>query len=255
MRNVENPLAPQVVLTKYCMGDDHKEPTGEVETALLDAELFIKYGSPDRALKRLKTALEHNPRSIPLRERMREVAASHKHPEEAARHCLALASLYIERDDFDAAHDRLLEARQLDSRISIATGLDAIRRARHPELHAKPAQKIELLRMKPGVTFAGDLSVISVFDAIQAIENSRATGVLMLTSNLQAGRVLFNDGQIVGAESGKLAAHEAFRQIVEITGGTFDFQKSAESFPITIEAASNTNLILDSLRQVDEENA
>jgi len=238
------------------MGDrTDKEPVGEVETALLDAELFIKYGSPDRAMKRLKTALERSPRSIPLRERMREVAASHKHPEEAARHCLALASLYIERDDFDAAHDRLLEAKQLDNRISIATGLEAIRRARHPELGRKPAQKTALQSAKPGVTFGGDLSVISVFDAIQAIENSRATGVLMLTNNAQAGRVLFNDGQIVGAESGKLAAHEAFRQIVEITGGAFDFQKSAETFPITIEAASNTNLILDSLRQVDEENA
>jgi hypothetical protein len=97
--------------------------------------------------------------------------------------------------------------------------------------------------------------VISVFDAIQAIENSRLTGALMLTNNAQAGRVLFNDGQIVGAESGHLTAHEAFRQIVEITGGTFDFQKSAQTHPITIEAASNTNLILDSLRQVDEENA
>jgi hypothetical protein len=237
------------------MSDDHKEPVGEIETALLDAELFIKYGSPDRAMKRLKTALERSPRSIPLRERMREVAAAHKHPEEAARHCLALASLYIERDDFDAAHDRLLEAKQLDNRISIGTGLEAIRRARHPELSRKPSKKTELQRLKPGVTFAGDLSVISVFDAIQALENSRATGTLLLTNNAQAGRVLFNDGQIVGAESGKLVAHEAFRQIVEITGGTFDFQKSAESFPITIEAASNTNLILDSLRQVDEENA
>jgi hypothetical protein len=230
-----------------------KEPVGEVETALLDAELFIKYGSPDRAMKRLKTALEHNPRSIPLRERMREVAATHKHPEEAARHCLALASLYIERDDFDTAHDRLLEAKQLDQRISIATGLDAIRRARHPERDARPAPKTGAPPAKPGVTFAGDLSVISVFDAIQAIENSRLTGVLMLSNNAQAGRVLFNDGQIVGAESGKLVAHEAFRQIVEITGGAFNFQKSAQSFPITIEAASNTNLILDSLRQVDED--
>jgi hypothetical protein len=237
------------------MSDDHKEPVGEIETALLDAELFIKYGSPDRALKRLKTALEHYPRSIPLRERMREVAAAHKHPEEAARHCLALASLYIERDDFNAAHDRLLEARRLDQRISIGTGLDAIRRARHPELYSKPAQKTEPPRLKPGVTFAGDLSLINVFDAIQAIESSRLTGVLVLSNNAQAGRVLFNDGQIVGAESGKLTAHEAFRQIVEITGGAFSFQKSAESFPITIEAASNTNLILDSLRQVDEENA
>ena len=58
------------------MSDDHKELIGQIETALLDAELFIKYGSPDRALRRLKTALEHSPRSIPLRERMREVAAS-----------------------------------------------------------------------------------------------------------------------------------------------------------------------------------
>ncbi len=237
------------------MSDDHKEPIGEVETALLDAELFIKYGSPDRAMKRLKTALERSPRSIQLRERMREVAASHKHPEEAARHCLALASLYIERDDFDAAHDRLLEAKQLDRRISIATGLEAIRRARHPELRAQRPAKAEPQGDHPGVTFAGDLSMISVFDAVQAIENSRLTGTLTLTNDAQTGRVLFNEGQIVGAESGERTAHDAFRQIVEITTGTFDFQKSAEAFAVTIEAASNTNLILDSLRQVDEEKA
>src|SRR5436190_11468273 len=120
------------------MSNDDKEPVGEIETALLDADLFLKYGSPDRALKRLKTALERSPRSIPLRERMREIAASHKQPQEAARHCLALASLYIERDDFDAAHDRLLEAKQLDNRISIASGLEAIRRARQPEIKTQP---------------------------------------------------------------------------------------------------------------------
>src|SRR5712691_5116709 len=234
------------------MSDDHKEPIGEVETALLDAELFIKYGSPDRALRRLRTALERSPGSIPLRERMREVAAANKHPEEAARHCLALASLYIERDDFDAAHDRLLEAKTLDKRISIGTGLEAIRRARHPELHARPAAAAERQRAKPGVTLAGDLAIISVFDAIQAIENSRLTGALVLTNNAQAGRVLFNDGLIVGAESGKLAGHDAFRQIVEVTGGAFEFQKALQSFPMTIESASNTSLILDSLRQVDE---
>ena len=104
-------------------------------------------------------------------------------------------------------------------------------------------------------TFAGDLSLISIFDAIQAIENSRLTGSLSLRNNTQAARVFFNEGQIVGAETGKLNANEAFSHIVQITGGTFDFEKSPESFPITIEAASNTNLILDSLRAVDEENA
>ncbi|MFY9618688.1 MAG: DUF4388 domain-containing protein [Pyrinomonadaceae bacterium] len=236
------------------MANDQKEAVGEVETALLDADLFLKYGSADRAMKRLKTALERAPRSISLRERMREIAAAHKHPEEAARHCLALASLYIERDNFDAAHDRLLEAKQLDSRISIASGLEAIRRARHPEIKTETsAARSTPFTRKTSVTFAGDLSVISVFDAIQAIENSRQTGVLTLQNSTQTGKVLFNDGQIVGAECGKLVAHEGFRQIVEITGGTFDFEKSVEAHPVTIEAASNTNLILDSLRQMDED--
>jgi tetratricopeptide (TPR) repeat protein len=238
------------------MSNDHKEAIGEVETALLDADLFLKYGAPDRAMKRLKSALERSPRSITLREKMREVAASHKHPEEAARHCLALASLYIERDNFDAAHDRLLEAKQLDSRISIASGLEAIRRARHPEIKAEPPQlKTKTVLRKTALTFAGDLSVISIFDAIQAVENSRQTGILALANSTQSGKVFFNDGQIVGAECGKLVAYEAFRQIVEITGGSFDFEQSLKPSPVTIEAASNTNLILDSLRQVDEENA
>src|SRR5260370_8547906 len=126
---------------------------------------------------------------------MREVAAANKHPEEAARHCLALASLYIERDDFDAAHDRLLEAKTLDKRISFATGLEAIRRARHPELQGKATAKSA--RAKAGATFAGDLAAITVFDPIHAIENSRLTGALVLTNNAQARRVLFNHGLIV----------------------------------------------------------
>ncbi|HXT65113.1 MAG TPA: DUF4388 domain-containing protein [Pyrinomonadaceae bacterium] len=231
-----------------------KEPVGEIETALLDADLFLKYGSPERAMKRLRTALERSPRSISLREKMREVAASHKHPEEAARHCLALASLYIERDNFDAAHDRLLEAKQLDSRISIASGLEAIRRARHPELKPEPsAPRAKTAERQSTLTFSGDLSVISIFDAIQAIENSRQTGALLLQNSTQTGKVLFNEGQIIGAECGRLVAQDAFRQLVEITGGTFDFEKSVNPFPVTIEAASNTNLILDSLRQVDED--
>src|SRR5205085_4821876 len=150
-----------VITFRRRMSNDDKELVGEVETALLDADLFLKYSAPDRAMKRLKTALERSPRSISLRERMREIAASHKHPEEAARHCLALASLYIERDNFDAAHDRLLEAKQLDNRISISSGLEAIRSARHPELPAQRAAKTEPRREKPSVTFAGDLSVIS----------------------------------------------------------------------------------------------
>src|SRR4051812_49142857 len=119
--------------------DSSTEHVSEIEAALLDAELFIKYNAPERAIKRLRAALEVNSRSIKLRERLREVCASHEQVEEAARQCLALASLYIEREDFDTAHDRLLEAKQLDERINIAGGLEAIRRARRPDLKPVPA--------------------------------------------------------------------------------------------------------------------
>lgn len=235
--------------------DKNKDAVGEIETALLDAELFIKYHAPERALKRLRTALEHSPRSIRLRERMREIASGHKHEQEAARQCLALASLYIERDDFDTAQDRLLEAKQLDKRISIAGGLEAIRRARHPErTQGVEAPATQQTSASPRtVVLAGDLASITIFDAIQAIENARLTGALNIATSTLTGRVLFNDGQIVGAEAGNLTAQEGFRQLVEINSGTFDFEKSPESFMMTINAASNTNLILDSLRQMDEE--
>ena len=229
-----------------------KEQEGEVETALLDAELFLKYQAPERAVKRLRDALQQSPRSIQLRERLREISAR-KHPEEAARQCLALASLYIEREEFQTAHDRLLEAKNLNPRISITPGLEAIRRARRPQsqqVEAAPARRMVERRR---ATLAGDLSAVSIFDAVQVLENSRLTGTLSIASNVRSGRVLFNEGRIVGAETGDMTGEEAFRKIVEVTSGAFEFEKSLKEFPVTINAASNTNLILDSLRQLDEE--
>jgi hypothetical protein len=228
------------------------EHISEVDTALLDADLFLKYKAPERAFKRLRTALERNSRSIPLRERIREVCIAQKQTKEAARQCLALASLYVERDDFDNAYERLLEAKQLDQRLNIAAGLEAIRRARRPDLvpQAGAAQQTTTAR---GATLAGDLAAISVFDAIQVIENAKLTGTLALLNETQNGQVYFNDGRIVDTASGGETAEAGFRRIVEITSGSFEFQKSAEGFPIQIVAASNTYLILDTLRQLDEE--
>ncbi|HYE15328.1 MAG TPA: DUF4388 domain-containing protein [Pyrinomonadaceae bacterium] len=226
-----------------------------VEAAMLDAELFIKYKAPQRAIERLQEAVAHHPRSVVLREKLREVAVSHRQTDEAARQCLTLANLYIARENFEAAVERLLEAKHIDPRINIAPGLDAIRRARRPDLHqhapSQPAARPEPER-KP-VTFAGDISTVSVFDAMQVIENSRLTGALSVESPDRHGRVLFNEGRIVGAECGEARGHTAFRLIVELTAGSFDFEKSAEEFAVTIQALSNTNLILDTLRQLDEE--
>lgn len=226
-----------------------REPAGEVDTALLDAELFVKYGAPERAIKRLRTALERSPRSLPLRERLREVAATNGNAEESARQCLALASLYIEREDFDTAYDRLLEAKQLDQRINIAAGLEAIRRARRPDLRPEANER---KRDIPTITLAGDLSAVSAFDAIQVIENAKLSGTLVLLTDSQTAQVYFNGGTIVDADCRGKRGEEGFRGIVEITSGSFEFQKSTDLYPIAIKASSNTNLILDTLRHLDE---
>ena len=134
------------------------EHVSEVDTALLDAELFLKYKAPERAFKRLRTALERNSRSIPLRERIREVCIVQKQSEEAARQCLALASLYVERDDFDNAYERLLEAKQLDKRINIAAGLEAIRRARRPDLGPQAGAAAQQTTGARGATLAGEIT-------------------------------------------------------------------------------------------------
>ena len=180
------------------------------------------------------------------------MAASYKQVEEAARQCLALASLYIEREDFDTAHDRLLEAKQLDERINIAAGLEAIRRARRPDLKPTPAPEANFERRH--FTLAGDLAAISVFDAVQVIENARLNGVLTLSGPKHRGEVKFNDGRIVDAACGNEVGDLGFQRVVEITDGTFEFQKSDEQFPTRIQALSNTNLILDTLRLLDEKN-
>ncbi|HEX8177498.1 MAG TPA: DUF4388 domain-containing protein [Pyrinomonadaceae bacterium] len=235
------------------MSDAEMNKEQDVESALLDADLFVKYKAPGRAVKRLQTALEMNPRSVEVRERLRTICATHKLPEEAARQCLALASLYIGREDFEAAHERLLEAKQLDPRINIAPGLDAIRRARRPDLPQPEAAELAS-NARPTATLLGDLSIISLFDAVQVLENARLTGALIISNPEEQGRVLFNDGRIVGAEAEKLSGADAFRRIVELTSGTFEFKRADLPFEVTINASSNTNLILDSLRQFDEEN-
>ena len=78
-----------------------------IESVLLDADLFVKYRSPEKAFALLRDSLERSPRSISLREKLRDISIRQKNLNEAAKQCLALVSLYIGREEFDLAYDRL----------------------------------------------------------------------------------------------------------------------------------------------------
>ena len=84
------------------------------------------------------------------------------------------------------------------------------------------------------------------------IENARLNGVLTISGPNHEGQVNFNDGRIVDASCDGERADLAFQKVVEITAGTFEFQKTDEQVPVRIQAVSNTNLILDTLRMLDE---
>ena len=230
-------------------------PVSEVsiESVLLDADLFIKYSSPDKAHGLLRDAIDRSPRSIPLREKMRDICIKQKNLTEAAKQCLALVSLYIARGDFDLAYDRLQEAKLLDPRISVAPGLEAIRRARRPEFATnrdKSPQKV-----RTDVTLAGNLAFVSIFDAVQVIESGKMTGLLVIKSDMHLANVSFNEGKIVDAESNGHNGVAAFREIIEISSGTFEFSTSDHEFPVVITITSNTNFLLDVLTELDNERA
>jgi hypothetical protein len=224
-----------------------------IESVLLDADLFVKYRSPEKAFALLNDSLERSPRSISLREKLRDISIRQKNLNEAAKQCLALVSLYIGREEFDLAYDRLQEAKLLDPRVSVAPGLEAIRRARRPEFAVtrdKTPQKV-----RTDVTFAGNLAYVSIFDAVQVIESAKMTGLLVLKSDMHLGNVSFNEGKIVDAECNGHNGVVAFREIIEISQGTFEFSTSDHEFPVVIVISSNTNFLLDCLTELDNERA
>ena len=47
----------------------------------------------------------------------------------------------------------------------------------------------------------------------------------------------------------------AFRDIIEINSGTFEFSTAENEFPVVINVSSNTNFLLDVLTELDNERA
>lgn len=224
-----------------------------IESVLLDADLFVKYKSPEKAFALLRESIKRSPRSILLREKLREVCIAHKNATESARQCLALVSLYIGKEDFDVAYDRLQEAKLLDPRISVAPGLEAIRRARRPDFATTRDRSPQNVRTD--VVLAGNIGLVSIFDAVQVIEHSRMTGLLVIKSDQSLASVSFNEGKIVDADADGLNGQKAFRTIIDINSGTFEFSLSETEFPVIIDVISNTNFLLDTLTTLETEKA
>jgi hypothetical protein len=211
------------------------------ESAIIDAELLVKYRMVNRAIEALERAIDNLPRHIGLREKLREILIDAGRRDQAAQQCLALASLHIFAGDTERANERLLEAKRLDPRVSVTGPLRDMRPAKSPD---QAPQKI----------LSGNLSDVNLFDIIQIIENSRLTGILLITAPSIAGEIHLSEGLIIGATARDEAGVEALQKLLDSVDGSFEFEKSSKEFERTIQSNSNTALILDMLRAKDEEN-
>ncbi|HWP42461.1 MAG TPA: DUF4388 domain-containing protein [Blastocatellia bacterium] len=215
------------------------------ESAIIDAELLVKYRMLNRAVETLERAIDSAPRHVGLREKLREILIDAGRRDQAAQQCLALASLHISAGDLERANERLLEAKRLDPRVSVTGQLRDTRRP-EPSYAERPVSRAQKV-------LYSQLSDINLFDIIQILENSRLSGSLLIQSSAADGEIYFIDGQIVGSKSGLDSGVKALSKLTGAGDGTCEFEKSNGEYERTIQSTSNTALILDLLRAKDEE--
>jgi hypothetical protein len=217
------------------------------ESAIIDAELLVKYRMLNRAIETLERAIDNAPRHVGLREKLREILLEAGRRDQAAQQCLALASLHVASNELERANERLLEAKRLDPRVSVTGQLRDVRHytAATQEKQAPPGRKI----------LTGQLEEISLFDIIQILENSRLTGVLRIQSSAANGEIYLSNGLVANARTPSETGLEAMGKFTGVADGTFEFEKSSAEYERVIQASSNTALILDLLRTKDEEEA
>jgi hypothetical protein len=223
---------------------------------ILDAELLIKYNMPERGIAALEQAVDQKPESIRLREKLRDLYLERSQTDMAASQCLALSGLYVRAGNFDEANRCLLEARQLNPRVTVTLRMQELKRMEQSRQRGTTQLKAPAPTAAPQMraTLSGNLAEISVFDIVQLLENNHLTGILSVRKSGATGKIYFTEGLIVNASVGDVSGLEAFRHLMQdANGGFFVFEKSQVGFAQVIQASSNTSLILDLLREYDEE--
>ncbi|MCI0424203.1 MAG: DUF4388 domain-containing protein, partial [Acidobacteria bacterium] len=231
--------------------DSHFDPTvsivtdEDVDNFIVDIELLEKFGQHASAIGRLEHVLKQYPQEIKLRQKLKILYFDRKMPKRAAQECLEIAKILQHQDQKEEANKYLREAQRLNPVLSSARRDAAPATAKAAPATAAAAASYAALK--------GDLSEIGLLDVIQMLDNCQKTGKLLISSERQAGTIFFNAGRIVNAIYQEKAGDQAMYALVAVKGGTFEYQPSATAFDVVIHN-SNTNLLLEGLRLLDEAN-
>jgi hypothetical protein len=101
------------------------------------------------------------------------------------------------------------------------------------------------------LAFQGSLRELPLPDVIQLVAVSGKTGAFGLKNGPESGRIFLRRGQIVHATAGTLVGEQAVYELARWSQGEFNFTPEAETETVSIEK-SNTNLLMEAARQIDE---
>src|SRR5215203_3008838 len=135
----------------------------DVEGAIIDADLLVKYRLVNRAIETLQEAIKAAPRNVALREKLPEIFIDNGRMSDAAQMCMDLSSLYIASEKLELANERLLEAKRLDPRVSITARLNQLEGGKSGAAPAGAPRGTSK-------SITGDLADISIFDIVQILE-------------------------------------------------------------------------------------
>jgi hypothetical protein len=168
------------------------------------------------------------------------------------RHSILQSGMGIEftdlRADQRAVIECLVEGRPLDS-----TTVQSEPEPLSSNDYKTRLEEVTIIEEHP--ILMGNFAIISLFDVIQMIENSKITGTLFIDSAPAKGEIYFNEGLIANARSGANFGINALKHFVFISEGAFEFKKNTREHVPAIRPASNTGLLLELLTTKDEEAA
>jgi tetratricopeptide (TPR) repeat protein len=221
----------------------------DVESFIVDIELLEKFGQQVNAIRRLEQVLSTHPQEIGLRQKLKNIYVDRKMPKKAAQECLEIAKALQQRDQKEEANKYLREAQRLNPLLSSAKRNPTPATVGPAENQPGPVSKGN----EDTVSLCGDLSEIGLLDVIQILDNAQKSGKLMIKSEGNPGTIFFNSGRIVNATYQDKVGEPAMYALVAVKGGSFDYKPSSVAFDVVINN-SNTNLLLEGLRLLDEAN-
>lgn len=101
------------------------------------------------------------------------------------------------------------------------------------------------------MAFQGSLAELHLPDIIQLISVSGKTGVFHLQDGPLKGEIFLNDGQIVHSQLEEATGEEAVYALAIWSQGEFRFEPGV-STPLRTISKSNTNLLMEAARRLDE---